>query len=113
MPYLLTTWFMRQGMFLESRKGLVLVIDILLIVTVLIGLVKIALSTLVLSEGLGLFVVLSSLLAARVVDYKFPKRPDLYHDMKQIQDLQSAMLTKIENLESDMTGVRFGLSHKT
>ncbi len=103
---------MRQGTYLGSRKGLVTAIDVIILFTILIGLVKISMSTLTTPDGLGLFIILTVSLAARVVDYKYPKRPDLFSDMLQAQMQIESMKVKIENLESEMTGVRFGLKQK-
>lgn len=103
---------MQQGTSLESRKGLAIVLDIIFLFTISIGLVKIFMSTLTTSDGLGLFIILTVSLAARVVDYEYPKRPDLYLEMKNVEIDLTLMKTRIENLESEMTGVRFGLKNR-
>lgn len=64
--------------------------------------VKLLMSTLNIPDAIGLLVVASVSLAAKVVDYKYPKRPDFYSDLELLK-------SKVDELEHDMTGVKFGL----
>lgn len=94
------------------KKGLVLALDVIFPFTILIALVKLSMSTLTIPDGLGIFVILTVSLAARIVDFKYPKRPDLYADMLKAQMDLEDLKTKLSNLNFDVTGLKFGLKHK-
>lgn len=52
------------------------------------------------SEALAAFAILATLQAAHIIDYRFPERPDLFHDVEVSKD-------KIEALERDVTALKF------
>lgn len=80
--------------------------EIFIAITVVVFM-KLALLGITYQESLGALVLLLSLLAAKVIYYKFPKRPDLYSEMSLLQQTMNEYITKVEGLESDVTGLKF------
>lgn len=91
--------------FNKQDQRLVMVFEILSILSVIVLVFKLALSSLTLADVMGVVTLLLVSQAARVVDYKYPRRPDLF---PQVEELTK----KVESLEHDMTGVKFGLKSR-
>ena len=100
---------MLLGDFLDSDKRLEQVNKYLIVSTLVITIVKMILSTLTTQDAFSVSSILIILLGARVVDYKYPKRPDLFSDVELLNIRIADMESKFDNLEHDMTGVKFGL----
>ena len=65
-----------------------------------------------LSDCLGALVILITLLALRVILYLYPKRPDLFNEMSLLQEKLNEVITKNEQLERDVTAIKFGMNIK-
>ena len=98
---------------MDSDKRLEQVSKYLIISTLVIATVKMILSTLTTQDVIGLSLVLIISQAARVVDYKYPKRPDLFSEVELLNNKIAELESKFDNLEHDMTGVKFGLKTRT
>lgn len=98
---------------MDSDKSLEQVNKYLIVSTLVITIVKMILSTLTTQDVIGLSLVLIISQAARVIDYKYPKRPDLFSDVEHLNIRIADMESKFENLEHDMTGVKFGLKTRS
>lgn len=75
-------------------------------------LIKLMIMGLNLSDCLGAFVILAAQLVTPIVQNKYPKQPDLF---KEITELELRLLTseaKIDAVESDVTGLKFGMTSK-
>lgn len=94
---------------MDSDKRLEQVNKYLIVSTLVITIVKMILSTLTTQDAFSVSSILIILLGARVVDYKYPKRPDLFSDVELLNIRIADMESKFDNLEHDMTGVKFGL----
>jgi len=81
----------------------------LIVSTLVITIVKMILSTLTTQDVLGLSLVLIIYQASRVLDYKYPKRPDLFSEVQSLRERIFELESKFDGLEHDMTGVKFGL----
>ena len=76
-------------------------IEIIISVTMPLALfVKIMLSSLSISEAVAVVGLLSLLQVSRIIDYKFPKRPDLFSEVADYKK-------RIEELEHDVTALKF------
>ena len=58
------------------------------------------------AECLGALVLLSFAYGAKVLDYYVPERPDLYTNLKSLQDSNSELVSKIEELERDVMAIK-------
>ena len=65
-----------------------------------------------LSDCLGALVILITLLALRVVLYIYPKRPDLFNEISLVQEQLKEFTIKNEQLERDVTALKFGMNIK-
>jgi len=73
--------------------------------TAVTALVKIALAELSIGEALAMLFILALIQASRIIDYKFPERPDLYSEVADYKK-------RIEELEHDVTALKFGVIKK-
>lgn len=94
---------------MDSDKRLEQVSKYLIVSTLVIALVKLILSTLTTQDVICILAILIVSQAARVVDFKYPKRPDLFSEVESLQKKLADMESKFDGLEHDMTGVKFGL----
>lgn len=98
---------------MDSDKRLEYFNKYLIASTLVVAIVKIIISTLTLPDVLALILIPVISLAARVVDYKYPKRPDLFSEIELLNIRIHDVETKTDELESDMTGVKFGLKQRS
>jgi hypothetical protein len=98
---------------LVSDKSLEQVSKYLIISTLVIAIVKLILSTLTTQDVLCILAILTVSQAARVLDYKYPKRPDLFSEVESLHKKISDIESKYDVLENDMTGVKFGLKTRS
>lgn len=73
---------------------------------------KLIFSGLSISDCLGALILLITTQAVRIVDYNFPKRPDLFVEMDALKKLNQDLLQKTDELERDVTGLKFGMARK-
>ena len=98
---------------MDSNKGLDKAISILILFTLITVLVKMGLSILTFQDSFGFLIVVSLFLASRITDFLFPKRPDLFLALEKCNNELSEIKSKLDDLESDMTGVKFGLKTRS
>lgn len=65
-----------------------------------------------LSDCLGALVILVTLLALKVILYIHPKRPDLFNEISLVQEQLKEITTRNEQLERDVTAIKFGINIK-
>jgi len=53
------------------------------------------------AEGIAILSILTAYQVARIIDYKFPTRPDLFDDVMK-------MKVQIEDLDRELTALKFG-----
>lgn len=85
--------------------------DLILVVSFVL-LLKLILVGLSLADALGAFVILGSFIAKTVTDYQFPQRPDLFKEMIDLQNRQSALEAEKDQIQSDLTALKFGAVRK-
>jgi hypothetical protein len=56
--------------------------------------------------------IMSSFFVNKIVDYYFPKKVDLYKELEELKKSNEVLLLKIEEHESDLTSLKFGIKHK-
>lgn len=61
------------------------------------------------ADCLGSLIVLTFAYGFKAIDYYVPKRPDLYADLKLLKESNEVLLSKAEQLERDVMGLRMGL----
>lgn len=54
-----------------------------------------------LGDALSVLFVMAAIQAARIIDYQYPERPDIYKDVLEAKE-------KLARLESDVTALKFG-----
>lgn len=62
-----------------------------------------------LSDCLGALVLLSFAFGSRAIEYFVPKRPDIYADLKSMQDSVNELVSKTDGLERDVMGIKLGV----
>lgn len=108
-PFLSIISSTQLGDSLDSNKGLDKSINVVILFTLITVLVKMGLSTLTFQDSFGFLIVVSLFLALRITDYLYPKRPDLFLALEKCNNELSELKSKLDAIESDMTGVKFGL----
>lgn len=83
---------------------------ILVVVTVL--LLKLMTVGFSIADAIGALVILGGLLAKTVIDHKFPKLPDLFKEMVDLQNRQSALEAEKDEIQRDLTALKFGSVRK-
>lgn len=73
---------------------------------------KLCFAGLTLTDCLGALIILVTIQAVRVIDYLFPKRPNLFNELSLVQDQINIIKSKSEELEHDVTSLKFGISQK-
>lgn len=81
-------------------------------IIVWILLTKLILGGFSLTVCLGSLVLLFTLQALKVIEYLYPKRPDIFNELSLIQDQIKTLTIKNEELERDVTGLRMGAQFK-
>ncbi|MGZ3796477.1 MAG: hypothetical protein ACXVB1_08935 [Pseudobdellovibrionaceae bacterium] len=66
-----------------------------------------------LADCLGLFVVILSIQADKIVRYLFPKRVDLHTEFSLMEAKLIEMKTKLDEHERDLTALKFSNSVRT
>ena len=62
-----------------------------------------------LSDCLGALVLLSFAFGSKVLEYYVPARPDIYADLKSMQDSMTELVSKTDELERDVMGIKLGV----
>ena len=62
-----------------------------------------------LSDCLGALVLLVFAFGAKVMEYYVPKRPDLYADLQSLQAAKDELVSKVDELERDVMGLKMGV----
>ena len=75
-------------------------------------LVKVSLLNVTYPEAIIYISVLLILLFKPVLEYKYPKRQDLFKEMHELHTQQSLLLNRFEEMESDLTAIKFGALRK-
>lgn len=73
----------------------------------LVLLVKLVVYQVSLADCLAAMVLLLAISAAKVIDYMYPKRPDLYTQIKSLESQIDQLVIKNEDLERDVTAMKF------
>lgn len=73
---------------------------------------KLCYAGLTLTDCLGALIILAFTQVAMIVDYVYPKRPDLYQELSLVQDELKQIKSKSDDLEHDVTSLKFGISQK-
>ncbi len=73
---------------------------------------KLCYTGLTLTDCLGALIILAFTQVARIIDYVYPKRPDLFQELSLVQDELKQIKSKSDDLEHDVTSLKFGLSQK-
>ena len=73
----------------------------------LVLLVKLALYQVSLADCLCVMVLLSFMLAEKIVVYNYPKQPNLYTQQKELESKLQDLVLKNEELERDVTAIKF------
>lgn len=55
----------------------------------------------------GALILLLSIQASKVIGYLFPKRPDLFRDINLLHEQIQELIIKNEEIERDVTGLKF------
>lgn len=61
-----------------------------------------------LADCLGSLVILTFAYGIKVLDYYVPKRPDIYTDLKSLQDSMQSLVSKTDDLKRDVMGLKLG-----
>ena len=56
--------------------------------------------------------IITAFFVNKIVDYYFPKRADLYLEFEKLKKSNELLLLKLEEHESDLTSLKFGIKHK-
>jgi hypothetical protein len=88
--------------FLEFKQGL----GYLILVTLFIKLMAFGLSY---ADCFGALVLLSFAFGSKVLEYYVPARPDIYADLKSMQESMNDLVSKTEGLERDVMAMRLGV----
>ena len=77
-----------------------------ILVTLFIKLMAFGLSY---ADCLGALVLLSFAFGSKVIEYYVPARPDIYADLKSMQESMSDLVSKTEGLERDVMAIKLGV----
>jgi hypothetical protein len=58
-------------------------------------------------EAVGMAVILGSFPLAKVIDHLFPKRPDLFAEMRGLQSQMNKMIEEKDEMQRDLTALKF------
>lgn len=64
---------------------------------------------LTLSDCLGALVLLIFAFGSKVLEYYVPKRPDIYADLKSMQDSVNELVSKTDGLGRDVMAIKLGV----
>ena len=76
-------------------------------VIILVLLLKLVVYRVSYADCLCAGVLLLAISAAKVIDYLYPKRPDLYTQLKELDSKFQELVLKNEDLERDVTAMKF------
>jgi len=76
-------------------------------VIILVLLIKLVVYRVSYADCLCAGILLLAISAAKAVDYLFPKRPDLYTQLNNLESKVQEIVTKNEDLERDVTAMKF------
>ena len=76
-------------------------------IVILVLLVKLVVYRVSYADCLAATVLLLAISASKVIDYLYPKRPDLYTQLNSLESQVQSLVIKNEDLERDVTAMKF------
>lgn len=86
--------------------------DNLIYAVSLFVLIKLLMLGLTFADSLGTLFILAAIHLKTVIEYKFPKRPDLFKEMIELQEKISQLTAKVDTAQFDLNALKFGAIRK-